>query len=388
MRILRVPLVLAAVIGMAMTSAGTAMAGAQQDGTRIGVASAWFADSEQCAGGSRQAAFVTAMSGSLGFAYDRVRYPGLVIVATASATVVDGELTPTSEPAVIGCTNDANVTISRDLARASVDTSGSLPLSDLTENGACAGPNGRYLTMGAHWTGAGDVTSSTRRTQYASPWQHELSSNVDASRPATVTGSVVIDGTARPAWASTGWLWRETSRTTTVLHPQAVGTTPRLPLQVTPNSVVTKLAEANVGPWTLDAQQWSQAGTVLKTVVGISGRVGDTFVWSEEPISSTVSVADDLSQATVTATLPLCSDAGSVGIVSVSAALTGAGAAWSWFDHVVAGDSYSGHGEAVQSGAQRDASSSLVITGDLTFTNTGGGFLAESVTKNSSSQKG
>jgi hypothetical protein len=388
MRILRLPVLVAAVIGMVLTGTGTAAAGAQQDGVRIGTASAWFADPEECAAGSCQAVFVSVMSGSLGFASGQTRYPGQVIVGVASAALVDGELTPTSDPAVIGCTDAADVTVSRDLARAGVDTHGPVQLSDLTDSQDCAGPNGHYLTLSATWTGTGDVMSQTRRTQYATPWQHDLSSNVEASRAATVTGEVVLDGVGSPAWASTGWLRRETSRDTTVLHSHAVGTTPRLPLPVTPHSVLSKLAVASVGDWTLDAQQWSQAGAVLKTNFAIVGMVDGAFVWSEQPITSTVSIADDLSSATLTATLPLSSDAGPIGVVSVTATVTGSGDAWRVFDHVVGGDSYTGHGEAVNNGAQRDASSSLTITGDVTFTGTGGGFLAESVTKSSSSQNG
>jgi hypothetical protein len=67
---------------------------------------------------------LTAASGVLGAASNRVVIDDTVLVEPMTVAVVDGELWPVEEPTVQWCTQDASIAIDRNLRSATVTTTG------------------------------------------------------------------------------------------------------------------------------------------------------------------------------------------------------------------------------------------------------------------------
>jgi len=349
-------------------------------------ASAAFADPVTCGEGTCDAVFLTAASGVIGFASLRAPVPGIVIVQVIPSTIENGELVTVAEPTLLGCTYDVDVAIARNLTSGSVATAGQVPLRDFVthDDGSfdCVTPNGHSFALTAAFAGVGDVFASASRSQFATPWTHELSSESGVSRAATVQATITLDGAAMTShvWPGTASLAGVAARSMVVNHTHPVGPPANGPLVVAPRGVLVTYGQGTAGDWSVDAMAFTQDGTQLKTFLGVFGTLDGQPVWGDAP-SAVVDLAPDLSggtaQATVVLYQPTSEGAVEVGEVAVTATWTGTGSAWRFSSK--GASSPDGRFHSVTTGIHRDAAFTLVIDSGPTLA--GSGFLEAWTTK-------
>lgn len=356
-----------AVLAGSLAVPATAGAAAEQSGQRLTVAMATFADPADCADGECDALYLTAATGVLGAAKNKISVPGVVLVEVApSAVFEDGLLFPIGEPLLRACTTNVTVVV-RNLNAGHVSTPGAVPLGEFVEHEdgtfECAPSTGHVLDLDATLTGVGLVMTSISRGTFGNPWQHETNGAKQDVREATVSLTGTLDGAALGTAFSAN-LMRTTSRNLVVVHRAAVGPAVRGPIRVAAHATLIKVASGWAGDWTVDAVVMRDPSGEGKAYLGVSGAVGDQYCWADlEP--SSVELADDLSAGVATGSGPLyCGEFGEEhGTVTVAATWVGVGDAWRFRRTGVFHDP-EGSGTTRMAGIHRDAALTLAIDGE------------------------
>jgi hypothetical protein len=352
---------------LALVWPGAATAKVEMGGESVLLAQVVFADPADCADGDCDAVFLTASSGVLGAASNRVVIDDTVLVEPMTVAVVDGELWPVEEPTDRWCTQDASIAIDRNLRSATVTTTGLVELGDLVWEDSwidCV-PNGHWLDLTASFTGTGETATNKVSGLDANPWLHGVYRGAEALRSASVTASLVLDGQPGVLWPDSAMLARFANRLMAVHHEPGVGRPVARPLKV-PASVDLEIHYATgvTDGWGVDLQVMEEDG-VVKTYLG---------VWSPtEPIwgdgeADAWTVTDDLSTFTASGKVMLFRWTGEepepIGPAEVTATWTGTGDAWAFTSRSGAPSSEGGANRSSVTGIHRDAELVLMVDGD------------------------